>query len=102
MLRHEGSKPWVCKLCKMAFVQRGEQHQSFSWFHKGATMFFFAGNMLTHIKRVHSGFELEDEDVHKCPHCTCAFRKIGSLRSHLSRFHNDEENEENQGENQEE
>ena len=74
--------------------------KTFLWFDKGAKMFFLTGNMLTHIKRVHSGFELEDEDVHKCSHCTCAFRKIGSLRSHLSRFHNDDENEENQGENQ--
>ena len=48
--------------------------------------------MLTHIRRVHSEFEAEEETaLHKCPHCPCAFKKIGSLKSHLSRFHKDEE-----------
>ena len=52
----------------------------------------FSGNMLTHIRRVHSEFEAEEETaLHKCPHCPCAFKKIGSLKSHLSRFHKDEE-----------
>ena len=32
----------------------------------------------------------EDDDKYKCAHCTCSFRKLGSLNAHISRFHPDE------------
>ena len=33
---------------------------------------------------------LEDEDKFKCSHCTCSFKKLGSLNAHISRFHPDD------------
>ena len=39
------------------------------------------------LGRVHN---IEDDDKYKCSHCTCSFKKLGSLNAHISRFHPDE------------
>ena len=45
-----------------------------------------AGNLRSHIKRVHS---IEtDEPLIKCELCSCTFKKMGSLHAHFSRVHN--------------
>ena len=76
---HSKSKPYSCQVCNMEFTQ--------------------AGNLRTHIVRVHSG-AFESEEQFRCEECPCTFRKVGSLNAHIGKYHStssgqsDEEREE--------
>ena len=73
MRKHTGEKPHKCEFCQMAFTQ--------------------AGNLRSHIKRVHS---IEtNEPLIKCELCSCTFKKMGSLHAHFSRVHNTHKMDEN-------
>ncbi len=42
------------------------------------------GNMHTHVLRVHTRVQ---EKTNKCDRCSCAFKTAGSLRTHISKYH---------------
>ena len=54
------------------------------------------GNLRAHIIRVHKmGKGNDGTERVQCQHCTCNFKRLGSLNAHISRFHPDVANEEN-------
>lgn len=50
-------------------------------------MYLFIGNLNAHIMRVHN--IPEGEPIYKCNYCSCVFKKVGSLNSHMKRMHTD-------------
>ena len=42
------------------------------------------GNLVTHMRRVHMEV---DQSNYQCQHCSCSFKKIGSLNAHMTKFH---------------
>ena len=47
-----------------------------------------AGNLRTHIRRVHSKSASDGKEFH-CALCPCSFTKVGSLNAHCGKFHAD-------------
>ncbi|GAB6020138.1 hypothetical protein CHUAL_002867 [Chamberlinius hualienensis] len=51
------------------------------------------GNLRAHIERVHPVDRTgSNEDVFNCKECSCVFKNLGALNTHMSRSHSSEEN----------
>ena len=50
-------------------------------------MNYSQGNLRSHILRVHNLEEAPAETKFECEECSCSFKKLGSLNTHVSKFH---------------
>lgn len=51
------------------------------------SIFFFIGNLRVHIQKTHTVRTDQVDQLFRCAHCTCVFKKVSSLNAHVTRIH---------------
>lgn len=51
------------------------------------TIFSIIGNLRVHIQKTHTVRTDQVDQLFRCAHCTCVFKKVSSLNAHVTRIH---------------